>query len=108
MTKVELENHRELWRERVAAFRGSGLSGAAWCAANQVKDHQLWYWSAKFPIEKPVKQTASGWVMVQPHEPVAAAEHPLLVRIGQATIEVKAGYDPELLRDVVHTLAALC
>lgn len=46
--------------------------------------------------------------MVQSHEPVAAAEHPLLVRIGQATIEVKAGYDPELLRDVVHTLAVLC
>ncbi|TDY38253.1 hypothetical protein C7445_1372 [Alicyclobacillus sacchari] len=37
MTKAELEQHRELWRARVADFRVSGLTGAAWCAAHQLK-----------------------------------------------------------------------
>ncbi|MFX4301642.1 IS66 family insertion sequence element accessory protein TnpA [Alicyclobacillus tolerans] len=36
MTKAELEALRELWRARVADFRASGLTGAAWCAAHQV------------------------------------------------------------------------
>ncbi|WP_420168536.1 IS66 family insertion sequence element accessory protein TnpA [Alicyclobacillus hesperidum] len=35
VTKAELEQHRELWRARVANFRASGLSGAAWCAARR-------------------------------------------------------------------------
>ncbi|MCY0871024.1 MAG: helix-turn-helix domain-containing protein, partial [Firmicutes bacterium] len=48
MTKKELEELRETWSARVAAFRASGLSGAAWCAANQVKEHQLWYWASRF------------------------------------------------------------
>ncbi len=108
MKKAELEKHRESWRMRVADFRASGLSGAAWCAANQVKDHQLWYWSAKFPVAGPAAQPAPSWVLVQPDEPIATEEYPLLVRIGQVAIEVKTGYDPKLLRDVVHTLAVLC
>ncbi|WP_439645098.1 IS66 family insertion sequence element accessory protein TnpA [Alicyclobacillus kakegawensis] len=39
MTKAELAEHRALWRDRVADFRVSGLTGAAWCAAHGVKEH---------------------------------------------------------------------
>ena len=54
MTKAELEQHHELWRARVADFRASGLSGAAWCAAHQVVE----LWSA-FCMQMVDTQTGS-------------------------------------------------
>ncbi|QGG47318.1 IS66 family insertion sequence element accessory protein TnpA [Heliorestis convoluta] len=44
MTKEEL---RLEWAERLAAFKESGLSVPKWCAANDVKTHQLRYWLRK-------------------------------------------------------------
>ncbi len=104
MTKVELADLRESWRERIAQFRASGLSGAAWCTAHQVKEHQLWYWASKFPAE-PTLESHPRFVPVQIHEPGNKTESPLLVRIGSVVIEVRAGYDPDLLRGVVNTLS---
>lgn len=108
MTKAELADLRECWRARVAEFRASGQTGAAWCAAHQIKEHQLWYWIRKFPVENNPKESSPNWIPVQIHESIEVTEHPLLVRVGQATIEVRAGYDSGLLRDVVRTLATLC
>ncbi|WP_407639941.1 IS66 family insertion sequence element accessory protein TnpA [Alicyclobacillus vulcanalis] len=36
--------HRELWRERIAAFYDSGLSASQFCAEHGLKPHQLRYW----------------------------------------------------------------
>ncbi|QGG47317.1 hypothetical protein [Heliorestis convoluta] len=33
---------------------------------------------------------------------------PLVIRVGQAVIEVKPGFDPALLTQVVRTLKTLC
>lgn len=106
MTKAELEQLRETWRARVADFYASGKSGAAWCAANQVKEHQLWYWVGKFKSES----TEAPKTRFVPICTDAATAHPqpLLVRIGQVEIEVRFGHDPNLLRDVVRTLSSLC
>ncbi len=41
MTQVE---RREIWRERVSAFRESGQSVAAWCREQELKEHQMRYW----------------------------------------------------------------
>lgn len=108
VTKAELEKHRELWRARVADFRASGLTGAAWCAAHQVKEHQLWYWISKFKSETDCNDHPPRFVTARIEDPGDVADKPLSVRVGPAIIEVTQGYDAELLRDVVHTLASLC
>ncbi|GMA49401.1 hypothetical protein GCM10025857_31090 [Alicyclobacillus contaminans] len=107
MTKAEQAELRESWRERVAAFRASGLSGAAWCAANQVKEHQLWYWVRQFRVESTSPSSSPRFLPVQFRE-ATATEAPLLVRVGKVAIEVHAGYDAELLLQLVRTLSALC
>ncbi|MFX4301623.1 IS66 family insertion sequence element accessory protein TnpA [Alicyclobacillus tolerans] len=114
MTKAELEELRELWRARVTDFRASGLTGAAWCAAHQVKEHQLRYWVGKFKAD--TAHDSQGRDDVEPRFiPVRLDEFatevtdkPLSVRVGPAVIEVLPGYDSDLLRDVVRTLASLC
>jgi len=111
MAKAQAVERRECWRARVADFRASGQSGAAWCKTNQIKEHQLWYWSQKFSREDSPPKSSSNWMPVEIHQfvdPEKDTVHPLEIRIGQAIIEVRVGYDAGLLRDVVQTLATLC
>lgn len=104
---------RELWRERVKAFRTSGLNGVAWCAQEGVSRDQLYYWLKKFENE-PTPDNApaadpNGWLPVT----IDVAENPgqaqpLTVRIGHAVIEVQSGFDQNLFADVAKALVALC
>ncbi|WP_288010493.1 helix-turn-helix domain-containing protein [Kyrpidia sp.] len=107
MTKAELAELRELWRTRVADFRASGQTGAAWCAAHQIKEHQLWYWVSKFKTEAP-PQSQPHFISIRVQDAPEGSEMALSVRVGPAIIEVRPGYDSDLLRDVVRTLASLC
>ena len=105
MTQAELTQLREIWRARVADFRASGQSGATWCAVHQIKEHQLWYWTRRFPVEVPSPSSSPNFVPIEvKNEP----SEPLLVRVGAVTIEVRPGYDPRLLREVVQALATPC
>lgn len=94
---------RERWEARIAEFRASGLSGARWCKEKGLNARQLYYWLArvKDPSTKPECQPK--WLEVKIEETVNTLE----VKIGKAVIEVRPGFDPELLSRVVRTLA-LC
>lgn len=98
MTKAE---RTRLWENRVAEFRASGMSVSAWCAKQQISECQLHYWLKKWraPLE-PI------WVPVKINE--HGADSVLAIRIGSATVEVRPGFNEELLKRVVNTLVALC
>jgi hypothetical protein len=103
---THLDNKR-MWQSRVADFKASNQSVAAWCAAHDVKTHQLRYWIRKFNTSDNETQTTSvQWISVEMGERHTSG-HPntLPIRIGQATIEVRPGFDPTLLAEVVRTLA---
>ncbi len=111
MTKAELVELRECWRKRIVDFRSSGKTGAAWCAENEIKEPQLWYWVHKFKNVDSPKKSSPNFVPVkiqEEHEPIRDSDHPLMIRIGQASIEINHGSDMELLRNVVQTLASIC
>jgi len=98
MTKAEL---RDMWESRVAEFRQSGMSVRAWCLKQQVSLCQMHYWLRK----SRVSSGQANWVPVQLKEP--SIDSGINVRVGNATIEVRPGFDEELLRQVVKALA-LC
>lgn len=99
MTKVDLQN---LWVSRIADYKASGQSVAAWCAENNIKPNQLWYWLRK---EKQHHSEATiSWLPVDLSE--AGLQNSLLVRVGRVAVEVRPGFDPKLLVDVVNTLIA--
>ncbi len=111
MTNEGKTKLRESWKARIADFRASGQTGAAWCAANQIKEHQLWYWVQKFSGKTSSKRSSSTFIPVEIHDtnhPVHHTDDSLMIQVGQASIEVKPGFDAGLLRDVVKILAALC
>jgi len=106
MTKTEL---RKEWEARVTTFKASGQSTTAWCAAHDLKPHQLRYWLRKYKTVDTSNEMPTQWMSVEigDLEP-SDQENRLLVRVGQATVEVKPGFNPELLSNVIRTLATLC
>ena len=106
MTKAEW---REEWENRIAHYRDSGKSVTEWCAANNVKAERLWYWLRKYKTSKDTPFKSNQWlpVEVREHSP-AEKDNSLLIRVGEAQIEVKTGFDPALLCQVVRALITLC
>lgn len=103
MSRVEL--HQE-WEMRMAEFRASGQSAAGWCAAKDIALHRFWYWSRKL---QPKLQAQSAepiqWLTVKIDEPRLKPEATLTIRVGGACIEVKPGFHPVLLKQVVEALS---
>lgn len=104
MTKEEL---RKMWQERVLAFRASGQSAPKWCADHDIKLSQLRYWLRKYKnTENPA--APSQWLSLEIDGFNSGNSGTLLVRMGKFAIEVKPGFDKQLLSDLVVTLADLC
>jgi hypothetical protein len=107
MTRAERLQQRQEWENRIAAYRSSGQSARAWCAANGVKPHQLWYrLSQEGKADKKADSARITWLRAAAGEP--AHDGGLLVRVGGGVIEVRPGFDPDLLAMVVRVLSAVC
>ena len=100
MTREDQLEQRKQWEVRVRDFRASGKTAVAWCSEQQVKPHQLKYWIKQYENPKNPPQSPH-WIAVQVDE---QANDTLLIRIGQAVLEVKPGFNRKLLGDVVSTL----
>ena len=98
MTKYDREN---LWEHRMAAYKASGQSARRWCDENEVNVTQLYYW-----LKKENAPAEHVWLPVEIKEP--GTDRTINVRVGEVTVEVKPGFDPDLLLRVVKTLGALC
>jgi hypothetical protein len=108
MTRAEQQQE---WETRIADYKASGQSAKEWCAANGMKPHQLWYRLRHDSAVKTGPVTSTRWLSVAVAGPTPG-EHDddaLLIRIGEAySIEVRSGFDPDLLSGVVRILAASC
>jgi transposase-like protein len=111
MTKAEQQQHkREHWQQRIAEYRASGQSGAAWCAEQGIKPHLLYYWVQQFASSSTDTSTTSlQWQPVlvsdRRHKKTTGS---ICVRVGAATIEIAPDFDEKTLTDVVRVLAAVC
>lgn len=107
MTQAEL---REVWSTRIKDYRASGERVATWCERHHVTPRQLWYWMRKLKGEDEQKQATNKpqWVSLHVDESTTDEAASLLVKVGSVSIEVRSGFEPSLLADVVKVLKALC
>jgi hypothetical protein len=108
MKNNELSN---VWESRITSFKSSGKSMTQWCTDHEVTLHQLKYWLYKknksVVASKPDK--TKKWIAVEADtRSLTIREETLDVNVGKATIQVKQGFDPVLLRDVIRILAESC
>lgn len=108
MTKAELEQLRDEWRNRVKDWEESGLTQAEYCRRNSLKIKQFLYWKKKYtpkPSTLPFVQ-----IPITPKTSLSPLTHtsPLCIKIGNRyCIEVDRGFDPMVLEDVVGVLSRL-
>ena len=98
------------WTTRVTDFKNSGLTMSAWCKAHNQTIHQLKYWLRKLnPISSSTPSSAT-WLplTIASHPAESSSSSSFLVRVGHAGIEVKTGFNPELLREIVRALELSC
>jgi hypothetical protein len=101
-------NLHELWTERIRAYEASGQTMKAWCTEHNLTLHQLKYWLYKAQRqEQAVSVTTFLPVTVARPSGTDAMEF-LQIQVGVARIDVRPGFEPGLLRDVVAALTPLC
>jgi len=97
------EDRQLEWMERLGDYRASGLTMRAWCEERQVSFHKLRYWLRTTKRKESVPAATASFVPLTLSE-AAATGASLVVRVGEARIELEPGFNAELLRDVVQAL----
>lgn len=98
------------WEHRIAEFKASGQSQSKWCRENDVSLHKLRYWLKKLDhnSSSSCHESLPKWIAVSMEEIHQEPNETLGIKIGEAVIEVKPGFNPSFLAEVVRTLKTLC
>lgn len=88
---------KQQWSEKIAAWRESGLSVAAWCRQNNEGYHRFLYWRNRLRQ----KAMPSGRFVE-----LTVETSSLAVECNGVTLHIERGFDRELLREVLSVLKA--
>lgn len=99
------------WASRVAEYSASDLPMSEWCEQNGCTENQLKYWIKK--ARKLSEDLGQTWAQVEisdidPLAHYALSSSSIIVGVGNARIEVRPGFDPSLLSEVLRVVAATC
>jgi hypothetical protein len=108
-------------RALVEAWRASGLSGAAFCRARNLRAQRLHYWRERLgypikvvggartsvgPLRPPPPPSSEGFVQVVVDPSPSVSSTYVDIVVGDAAVRVRSGFDAVLLRAVVRALSA--
>ena len=90
------------WRERVGAWRASGLTAEAFASGEAFSASTLRWWSSRLG-----RAPSVTFLELLPRPSASAPEAPrdLVIEVGAARVRVAPGFDPTLLAGVVRALA---
>ena len=106
ITRAEqLEQKRTYWKHHIDSWQETGLTQAEYCRRHNLKHHQLVYWKKRFLTS----ETDVSFVSVKlqdlldiPSQPNSA---PLcLIVDNHFKIEIRTGFDPQLLWQLICAL----
>jgi hypothetical protein len=104
----QLEQKRTYWKQHIDSWQETCLTQAEYCRQHNLKHHQLVYWKKRF-----IKtETDVSFVPLKLEDlldmPARADRAPLcLVIDDQFKIEIRAGFDAPLLRQLIFVLRGL-
>ena len=97
---------RSLWEQRLADQATSGKSIATWCREHSIRDNQFYYWRKKLRMDQVEHNHPVKWLPLEV-EQTNLAPGSIAVHVGQVTVEIKQGFDPHLLRQIVKVLQTI-
>ena len=103
----QLEQKRTYWKQHLESWQKTGLTQTEYCRRHNLKHHQLVYWKRRY-LET---ETEASFVPLRLEGlldiPVQANRASLCLVINDHfKIEVRAGFDAELLRQLIFALQA--
>lgn len=103
MKKQQLTQRQTLWSERIAEWEISGLSQSTFCQQHGLVYGTFIYWRSHLKkLNTDVQQPAVSFLAVT-YKP--AKQSTLILKLNdQHSIELKSGFDPELLRQVIQAV----
>ncbi len=89
---------REEWRNKIVAWRDSGLSIAAWCRENAEGYHRFLYWRDRLKVPDRAVPQVGQFVEL------SLAAPPISLECNGIHIHVSSGFDTGLLEDILVVL----
>ncbi|MDT8422087.1 MAG: hypothetical protein RQ754_16790 [Desulfuromonadales bacterium] len=86
------------WSEKLAAWRSSGLSIAAWCRQNAEGYHRFLYWRKRLEAHPP--KPAGRFVELA----LGHGRSALCLECNGIYLHVERGFDPDLLTELLAVL----
>ena len=103
----QLEQKRIYWKQHIEHWQETGLSQAEYCRRHNLKHYQLVYWKKRF------SKTTTGvsFVPLKLEDLLDISGKPdraslYLVINDYFKVEIRAGFDPQLLRQLIFALGA--
>ena len=104
----QLEQKRNYWKQQIDSWQQTGLSQTEYCRRHNLKHHQLVYWKKRFLKT----ETAVTFAALQlddlldiPGQP--QRESLCLIINDQFKVEIRSGFDAQLLRQLIFALRVL-
>jgi hypothetical protein len=104
----QLEQKRSYWKQHIESWQETGLTQTEYCRRHNLKHHQLVYWKKQFLKTK----TDASFVALR-FEDLQDMPAPLdcaalcLVINNHFKVEIRPGFDAQLLRQLIFTLRGL-
>jgi hypothetical protein len=104
----QLEQKRTYWKQHIDGWQQTGLSQSEYCRRHNLKHHQLVYWKKRFLKT----QTEVSFVPLELEDlldiPARQDQASLtLVINNQFKVDIRAGFDAQLLRQLIFALRGL-
>jgi len=103
----QLEQKRSYWKQHIDSWQQTGLTQVEYCRQHNLKHHQLVYWKKRFLKA----ETVVSFVPLKLEDLLDIPTQPdraslCLVINNHFKIEIRAGFDPQLLRQLIFALRA--
>jgi hypothetical protein len=104
----QIEQKRTYWKQHIDSWQETGLSQAEYCRRNNLKHHQLVYWKKRFLKT----ETDVSFVPLKLEDLLDIPDRTdrsslCLVINNHFKIEIRAGFDAQLLRQLIFALRGL-
>jgi len=104
----QLEQKRTYWKRHIDSWQQTGLTQTEYCRQHQLKHHQLVYWKKRFLQT----ETDVSFVPLKFEDLLDIPSHPecaslSLIINNHFKVEIRAGFDPPLLRQLIFVLQGL-
>lgn len=99
---------KALWEKRLVDHAASGQRVIDWCEENSITSRQFYYWRRKLGIGNFKKEQPVKWLSLKYKFPLLnIAEDAIAVHVGQATVELRKGFDQELFGQIIQVLQTI-